>query len=58
MKGQAYRSLDFNKENHYCDAIIAQVCGKLAVQVKTLGIQHEFTLWVDPYEVSLRYALS
>lgn len=54
MKGQAYRSLDFTKENHYCDAIIAQVCGKLSVQVKTLGIHHEFTLWVDPYEVSLR----
>jgi hypothetical protein len=23
-----------------------------------LGIRHELTLWIDPYEVSIRYALS
>jgi len=58
IKGQAYRSLEFNKENDYCDVIVAQVCHNLGFTPNLLGIRHELTLWIDPYEVSIRYALS
>ncbi|UJR21770.1 hypothetical protein I4U23_024845 [Adineta vaga] len=54
IKGQAYRSLEFTKENDYCDAIVAQVCQQLGFSSKLLGIQHELILWIDPYEVSIR----
>jgi len=58
IKGQAYRSLEFNKENDYCDVIVAQVCHHLGFTPDLLGIRHELTLWIDPYEISIRYALS
>ncbi|CAF3244820.1 unnamed protein product [Rotaria socialis] len=53
-KGQAYRSLEFNKENDFCDTIVGQVCGYLNFTPSLLGIRHELTLWIDPYEVSIR----
>lgn len=55
MKGQAYRSLEFTKENQFCDATVDQVCRKLSLNSKSLGIRQELILWIDPYEVSLRY---
>ncbi|CAF3642542.1 unnamed protein product [Rotaria sp. Silwood1] len=54
IKGQAYRSLEFNKENDFCDIIVAEICHKLGFTPKLLGIRHELTLWIDPYEVSIR----
>jgi hypothetical protein len=58
IKGQAYRSLEFNKENNFCDPVVAQVCHHLGFTPDLLGIRHELTLWIDPYEISIRYALS
>jgi hypothetical protein len=58
IKGQAYRSLEFNKENDYCDVIVAQVCRHLGFTPNLLGIRHELILWIDPYEVSIRYVAS
>ena len=58
IKGQAYRSLEFNKENDYCDAIVSQVCNDLGFSPHLLGIRHELTLWIDPCEVTVRYAVS
>ena len=55
MKGQAYRSLEFTKENQFCDTTVDQVCRKLGLNSKSLGIRQELILWIDPYEVSLRY---
>ncbi|CAF1323500.1 unnamed protein product [Adineta steineri] len=54
IKGQAYRSLEFNDENDFCDVIVAQVCRKLGFTPNLLGIRHQLTLWIDPYEVSVR----
>ncbi|CAF1125609.1 unnamed protein product [Rotaria sordida] len=54
IKGQAYRSLEFNKENDFCDVIVAQVCQNLGFTPNLLGMRHELTLWIDPYEVSIR----
>lgn len=54
IKGQAFRSLEFNKENHFSDAIVAQVCRQLGFNSDLLGIRHELTLWIDPCEVSVR----
>lgn len=54
MKGQAYRSLEFTKENQFCDTTVDQVCHKLGLSSKSLGIRQELILWIDPYEVSLR----
>ncbi len=58
IKGQAYRSLEFNKENQFSDVIVAQVCRQLGFTSDLLGIRHELTLWIDPYEISIRYDLS
>lgn len=57
IKGQAYRSLEFNKENNLCDVTVAQVCRQLGFTSDLLGFRHELTLWVDPREVSLRYVM-
>lgn len=54
IKGQAYRSLEFNKENDYCDVIVSQICQDLSIASSLLGIRHELTLWIDPYEVTIR----
>jgi protein Tob/BTG len=58
IKGQAYRSLEFTKENNFSDAIVAQVCRQLGFTSDLLGIRHELTIWIDPYEVSIRYVMS
>lgn len=58
IKGQAYRSLEFNKENNLCDANVAQVCRQLGFTPDLLGIRHELTLWIDPCEISIRYVVS
>jgi hypothetical protein len=58
IKGQAFRSLEFNKENEFCDVIVAQVCRQLGFTPNLLGIRHELTLWIDPYEVTIRYVSS
>lgn len=58
IKGQAYRSLEFNKQNDYCDAIVSQICTDLGFASNLLGIRHDITLWIDPYEVTIRYAMS
>lgn len=54
IKGQAYRSLEFNKENDYCDAIVCQICQQLGFAPSLLGIRHDLTLWIDPCEVTIR----
>lgn len=54
IKGQAYRSLEFNKENHFCDTILVRLCRQFGFTPDLLGFHHEFTLWIDPYEVSTR----
>ncbi|CAF4536111.1 unnamed protein product, partial [Rotaria socialis] len=53
-KGQAYRSLEFNEENDYCDLIVSQICNDLGFAPNLLGIRHELILWIDPYEVTIR----
>lgn len=53
-KGQAYRSLEFNKDKDYCNDIVAQICQKLGFASKLLGIRHELTLWIDPFEITIR----
>ncbi|CAF0745868.1 unnamed protein product [Adineta ricciae] len=54
IKGQAYRSLEFNKQNEYCDVIVSQICRELGFAPSLLGIMHDITLWIDPYEVTIR----
>ncbi|CAF2905073.1 unnamed protein product [Rotaria sp. Silwood2] len=55
IKGQAYRSLEFNKENDHCDVIVSQICQNLGFAPNLLGIRHDLTLWIDPYEVTIRF---
>lgn len=55
IKGQAYRSIEFTKENDFSDTIVNQVCRKLGINPRSLGIRQELILWIDPCEVSLRY---
>jgi len=57
IKGQAYRSLEFNKSNDYCDKIVAKICQKLGFTPNLLGIRHDLTLWIDPCEVTIRFVL-
>lgn len=54
IKGQAFRSLEFNKDNDYCDVIVAQICQQLGFASSLLGIRHELILWIDPFEVTIR----
>jgi protein Tob/BTG len=54
IKGQAYRSLEFNKENDYSDVIVSQICNDSGFAPNLLGIRHDLTLWIDPYEVTIR----
>ena len=54
IKGQAYRSLEFNKDNDYCDVIVSPICQELGIASNQLGIRHELTLWIDPYEITIR----
>lgn len=57
IKGQAFRSLEFNKENDYCDEHVSQVCNELGFASNLLGIRHDMTLWIDPFEVTIRLVL-
>lgn len=57
IKGQAYRSLEFNKDNDYCDAIVSQICQQLGFASNLLGIRHDLTLWIDPYEITIRLVI-
>jgi len=57
IKGQAYRSLEFNQENDYCDLIVSQICNDLGFAPNLLGIRHDLTLWIDPYEVTIRLGI-
>ena len=55
MKGQAYRSLDFHVDNRFCDKTICALCSDLNIDLNLLGFKDQFTLWIDPFEVSIRY---
>lgn len=57
IKGQAFRSLEFNKENDYSDVHVSQICNDLGFASNLLGIRHDLTLWIDPFEVTIRSVL-
>ncbi|XP_068577404.1 protein BTG3 [Cebidichthys violaceus] len=53
-KGQAHRCIRMNRL-HRQDPELLRACRESGVQFCDLRLPHEFTLWVDPGEVSCRY---
>ncbi|KAK9517590.1 hypothetical protein VZT92_022949 [Zoarces viviparus] len=53
-KGQAYRCIRMNRL-HRQDPVLLRACRESGIQFCDLRLSREFTLWVDPGEVSCRY---
>ncbi|XP_057677317.1 maternal B9.15 protein-like [Corythoichthys intestinalis] len=53
-KGQAYRCLRMNRMQPE-DPVVQKACERSGVCYEDLGLPREFTVWVDPGEVSCRY---
>ncbi|XP_073511426.1 maternal B9.10 protein-like [Phyllobates terribilis] len=52
MKGQAYRCIRINGQDK--DESIQEACALSQIRFYDLALPKEFTLWIDPFEVSCR----
>ncbi|CAJ0922903.1 unnamed protein product, partial [Ranitomeya imitator] len=52
IKGQAYRCIRVNTQ--YRDDSILEACALTHIGFRDLALPKEFTLWIDPFEVSCR----
>ncbi|XP_073426020.1 maternal B9.10 protein-like [Dendrobates tinctorius] len=52
IKGQAYRCIRINSESR--DESILEACALTHIGFQDLALPKEFTLWIDPFDVSCR----
>ena len=55
MKGQAFRCLRLKRSEAYIDPALAEILEQLGLSLGQLGLPNDFTLWIDPGEVSVRF---
>jgi hypothetical protein len=55
MKGQAFRCLRLKRGENYVDPVFETVLKETHLNLNELGLPNDFTLWIDPGEVSVRF---
>ena len=55
MKGQAFRCLRLKRSEDYMDPVLEHILGETGLSLNQLGLPNDFTLWIDPGEVSVRF---
>lgn len=55
LKGQAYRCLRLRRSENYIDPVLEQILRECGLSLSQLGLTNDFTLWIDPGEVSVRF---
>lgn len=55
MKGQAFRCLRLKRADNYVDPVLEQILRECSINLGSLGLPNDFTLWIDPGEVSVRF---
>jgi len=55
MKGQAFRCLRVKRSENYIDPVLEKLLFDLKLNLNQLGLPNDFTLWIDPGEVSVRF---
>lgn len=55
MKGQAFRCLRLKRSESYVDPTIESILNEMGLSLSQLGLPDDFTLWIDPGEVSVRF---
>lgn len=55
MKGQAFRCLRLKGSESYMDPVLEQILAETNLKLNQLGFPSDFTLWIDPGEVSVRF---
>lgn len=55
LKGQAFRCLRLKRSENYIDPVLEQILKELRLTLNQLGLPNDFTLWIDPGEVSVRF---
>ena len=55
MKGQAFRCLRVKRSENYLDPVLDQILKELNLTISQLGLPNDFTLWIDPGEVNVRF---
>ena len=55
MKGQAFRCLRLKHSESYVDPTIQSILDEMGLSLSQLGLPDDFTLWIDPGEVSVRF---
>ena len=55
LRGQAFRCLRVKLAEAYVDPVLEQLLACMALTLGQLGLPNDFTLWIDPGEVSVRF---
>jgi hypothetical protein len=55
MKGQAFRCLRLKGSESYMDPVLERILADTNLELNQLGLPSDFTLWIDPGEVSVRF---
>jgi protein Tob/BTG len=55
LKGQAFRCLRLKRADNYIDPALEQILRECGLSLNQLGLTNDFTLWIDPGEVSVRF---
>lgn len=55
MKGQAFRCIRLKQVENYIDPVLEQILRECGLSLSQLGLTNDFTLWIDPGEVSVRF---
>lgn len=54
-KGQAFRCLRVKRAENYMDPVLENALKQTKLRLDQLGLPNDFTLWIDPGEVSVRF---
>ena len=55
QKGQAFRCLRVKRSENYIDPVLERILADMSLSLSQLGLPNDFTLWIDPGEVSVRF---
>lgn len=55
LKGQAFRCLRIKRIENYIDPVLERLLNEMNLHLNQLGLPNDFTLWIDPGEVSVRF---
>lgn len=55
LKGQAFRCVRLKRAENYMDPSLEIILRECGLSLSQLGLPNDFTLWIDPGEVSVRF---